>query len=515
MNLMDDYQVTKKKPKKNLASKIILIAIIILTILLIGLIALRLTIKPVAKTKLELDGNINNDILQMLEIQEDGSTLIPIRDIAKSFGYNSFNGDYIEKSEDINKCYVESDNEIAIFSKDSNKIYKVKPNETEYEYYYIDDPVVSKNGKLYTTMDGISKAFNVDFSYNQEKNTYKIQTLDYLINAFNTQLVEIGYQGTSEEFDDKKSVLENVLIVQDEKSKYGLYDISKQKEILEVKYDEIEYIPNMEVFLTKSNNKYGIVSKTGTENIKRVYDDIELIDKDAKLFKVKKDNKFGIVNLSGKEITDITYDAIGIDNANFKNNDIKSKYILVGKVIPIMKDKLYGFVDTNGKIISECKYDSLGYIASTNKDAENLLVIPGYNVIVACKDKKYILVNSSGEELYDGNSFDEVYMKTEGNDKKYYLVLNGKTYDAEDQLSKITGANEENESTNNKENKDNDKDENKNEKQNPQEGQETQEGQENQSDEENNNENQDPQEQNQDEEEQNNDSNNEESGDEE
>lgn len=435
MNLIGEYQEPKKQKNSSIASKIILISIIILTILLFLVMFLLLTIKKEVKTRVILDGDTNAEILDMIIVEEE-ETYIPIRDIAKSFNYNSYSGDYIEKSEDNSKCYVESENEIAIFSLNSNRIYKAKPNETEYEYYDIDKPVKSIGGKLYTTIDGISKAFNVDFSYNKDRKEYKIQTMNYLITELNTKMLDIGYKGTSEKFEDMKSVFENILIVQNEKNKYGLYNISTNKEILEVKYDEIQYIPTMQIFLTKTNNKYGIVSKTGEEYVKRIYDDIKLIDKDLKLFIVKNDSKYGIINLNGSNITQIDYDSIGIDNSKFKNNEIKSKYILIGNLIPVVKDKLYGLIDVKGNVITECKYDRLGYTA-TNKEAENLLIIPEYNVIIACKDKKYILINSVGEELWNGNSFDEVYMKTEDNAKKYYLVVNDRKYDAIDQLERI------------------------------------------------------------------------------
>ena len=65
------------------------------------------------------------------------------------------------------------------------------------------------------------------------------------------------------------------------------------------------------------------------------------------------------------------------------------------------------------------------------------MVIPDYNVIVACKDKKYNLINSSGEKLWNGLLFDDVYMTVTSTEKKYYIIRNEKKYDAQRQLERI------------------------------------------------------------------------------
>lgn len=65
------------------------------------------------------------------------------------------------------------------------------------------------------------------------------------------------------------------------------------------------------------------------------------------------------------------------------------------------------------------------------------MVIPDYNVIVASKDKKYNLINSSGEKLWNGLLFDDVYMTVTSTEKKYYIIRNEKKYDAEKQLKKL------------------------------------------------------------------------------
>lgn len=51
---------------------------------------------------------------------------------------------------------MESKNETASFFLNSNKISKMPPNPNlDYEDYMITDPVVNRNGKLYTSSEGI------------------------------------------------------------------------------------------------------------------------------------------------------------------------------------------------------------------------------------------------------------------------------------------------------------------------------------------------------------------------
>ena len=76
------------------------------------------------------------------------------------------------------------------------------------------------------------------------------------------------------------------------------------------------------------------------------------------------------------------------------------------------------------------KYDGFGYIASSNKDALNLLVIPNYNVIVVKKDNKYGLINTSGQEVLQVIA-DDIYMTIESNKTYYYFNVLDKRYDAE------------------------------------------------------------------------------------
>lgn len=204
---------------------------------------------------------------------------------------------------------------------------------------------------------------------------------------------------------------------------------------LEPKYDKITYLLNTGDFLVETNKKVGILSPSGETKVQIIYDSIQIMDSDAGLYVVKKDNQYGVIDINENIKIPIENNEIGMDISNFVDNDIKNKYILVDNIIPVRKDQYWALYDKNGKQLTEFKYDRFGYITSNNKNALNLLVIPNYNVIVACKDEKYTLINTSGEELF-AIVADDIYMMITGGEKHYYIAANDQSMDAEEYLDK-------------------------------------------------------------------------------
>ena len=448
MNIIEEnIEKTPKNDNSKMFKTIILGSIIVLFLIAVGLFA---ALQGVKKNTwvLTIDGKQNEKVRQMLIIQDNGTILVPIRAIASYLGYDSYNGDYASKSEDSSKCWIQTNgtkDEIACFALNSKKISKITNDQkqgTVYSYCEIDKEVEAKNGELYTTTDGLEKAFNVKFVYDQENKKIKISTMPYLISSWENKIKDLGYSQSSKYFNDQKAILKNMLIVKKEKdtngTKYGVINTAKNGEsILEAKYTNISYIPETSDFLVEDDKKMGIISSAGDTKIRLDYDKIEILDSDSNLYVVKKNNKYGVVDSNGKAVVSLDYDDIGVDLTKFEKNDVKNKYLLAGNLIPLKKGEVWGFADKNGKIVTDFQFNSLGYTASSNKDTENLLVIENYEVVVACKDKKYILVNSLGELLWKGAAFEDVYMTVSSAGKKYVLVKNGKEYDAEDQLDRI------------------------------------------------------------------------------
>ena len=442
MNLMEESFQNREETKKKRTTTIVLIAIILVVIIIIAIMAYLMYLKSTVM-KLTIDGQENEKLKSLLEFESDGTVYAPIKEIAAYFGYESFNGEYSEKSEEQSKCYVQNENEVVNFELGQTKIYKLDltRNNSDYEYVYMKNPVKAINGVLYVSTEGLEKAFNISFDYNQEKNTITIFTMPFLYQYYANKVLDYGYVELDSEFVNKKAILNNQLIVLKDKNQkqYGVIGVDGTV-ILEPKYDNITYLPHTGDFLVETNKKVGIMSENKETKVQIIYDSIELMDSDLGLYIAKKDNKYGVIDSKGNIKIYIENDAIGIDISKFSQNNIKSKYILADNLIPVRKDKYWGLYDKSGNQVVEYKYDSLGYIASSNKDAINLLVIPNYNVLVACKDKKYTLINTSGSELFSTIA-DDIYMTISGGERHYYISVNDQIIDAEEWLNKngITG----------------------------------------------------------------------------
>jgi len=437
MNLMEESFINKEEKKKKRTSGIILGAIIFLVILIIATTAYLLYIQSTT-LRLALDGQQNEKLLQLLVFEENGTIYAPIKEIAGYLGYESYSGEYTDKSEDPSKCYVQNEKEIANFTLGSNKVYKLDLSNTNenYEYVYTKKPVKAINGVLYATSETIEKAFNVSFQYNQEKNRIYIYTMPYLIQVYANKVLDYGYTQISDVFANQKTILQDMIVVKKGNTQYGVID-TKGNVILEPKYSNITYLPNVGDFLVQNNKKVGILSKNKETKVQIMYDSIELMDSDAGLYVARKDNKYGVLDLSGNIKIYIENDEVGMNISNFAQNNIKNKYILANNLIPVKKGEKWGLFDKNGRQVVDFQYDSFGYIASNNRDALNLLVIPEYNVIVACKDDKYTLLSSTGRELFVGPVADDIYMTISGGERHYYITANNGKMDAEEYLDNI------------------------------------------------------------------------------
>lgn len=429
MNLIDESVDYKKKDNSKKTARIILIFIALIIIAIISVLGVLMYIKN-KELKLYIDGNVNDKVKNMMEVDNDGTVYFPVKDIASYLGYQSYNGEYTDKSEDANKCYVQNDNEIANFVLNSNKIYKLvlENSDGNYNYYYASKPVKAINGKLYISSDALANAFNLSFTYDTDSNRVYIYTMPYLIESYSAKVLDYGYDSISDNFINQKAVLNSMLVVTKNQGKsYAVIDL-KGNAIIEAKYDNIEYLENTGDFLVTSNNKVGIISSKRETKVQLLYDSLELVDSDSGLFIAKKDNKYGIIDSKGNIKVYIEYDEIGIDNTKFEKNNIKNKYLLDNGMIPAKKDKYWGAFDKNGKTVLNFEYDSFGYTATSNREAINLLIIPDYNLMVVCQNKKYALVSSTGDMVIRP-VLDDVYMTISSGKKYYYMNVSDRKID--------------------------------------------------------------------------------------
>ena len=489
MNLIEESVRDREQKKGKKATRIVLIFIILLVMAIIG-ISVYLVYVQSTTLRVVLDGQVNEKLKSILFFEENGTIYAPIKEIASYLNYDSYDGSYEEKSQEKSKCYVQNESEVANFVLGSNEIEKLDLTVTNanYEIDTVKLPVIAKNGILYASSEAISKAFNVSFIYNQDKNRVYINTLPYLVQAYSAVALDNGYKEISTELANQKAILQDMLVVKKGDNEiYAVIDLDG-KSILEAKYDNITYEPEIGDFKITSNKKVGILDKTGKTKVQPLYDSIELMSSDAGLYVAQKDKKYGVLDLTGNTKIYIENDEIGMDISSFDQNNIKNKYILAGNLIPARKDKMWGLYDKNGKQVVDYTYDSFGYVTTSNKDALSLLVIPDYNVLVACKNKKYTLLSSLGQELFAAPVADDIYMTISGGQKHYYITANNGTMDAEEYLKKIGVSKNENttvnlntnnnsnntNNTSDNSNSDNTNKENNNQEQQPQEGQQGQ-----------------------------------------
>lgn len=426
-----DEQVNQKKSKTPRIIGICISVLVIITALIIyGIIYLKNSI-----TTIKIDGIANSEIESVLFIESnnDGSQLyMPIIKMSEFLGYEGFVGDYFNKSEDRTQCHAISENETVLFTKDSDIVVKIY-DDSEREYITLDKPVFEKDGELYTTVDGIEKAFNVLFGYDEEFKNIEIYSMDYLIKYYAQKLKIENY---STDFTDQKAIFQNMIIIQKD-NQYGVVNIETKQPILEAKYEEISYLPSTTDFIVKSNGKYGMVTKNATVKVRTIYDEIKPIDNKNGLYLVKQNNLYGVVNIEGKAVIEPEYKQVGTSIDKYTQNGVESKYVLLDKIIPIKNENdLWGLFNIEGKQITEFKYTGLGCNTSTATNAYPVLVIPNHEIIVAQKDKFYSLITCDGEQLIPDNVLNSVYLKldTSTEENQYYMTYNEKVINVEEWL---------------------------------------------------------------------------------
>lgn len=439
--------ISEKEQKAKKTMKMILISLIILLIVSIILFVC-IYILTQQQFKFIVDGK-RTTATNGLFLYEGDDVYISIKDISSIIGYKYYNGGYKQYTEDLNKCYIENDNEVCTFEEGSNKIYKTPKDKIDYEYYTIDENIKNINGKLYISVEGISVGCNIKIQYSKEENRISINTLPYIANYYTQTYVN---SAVATNFKNQKALLYDLMIVQNIENtdkegmsannkniRYGIYTVDG-KEIVGTKYTNIEFIESTQEFLvTTIENKVGIITAEGDTKVSPQYDDLKQIDKDLNLYLATNNNKKGIIEKNGKILIYLEYDEIGIDTTQFQTNDIKNGYILFNNAIPVKQNGKWGLYNIKGNIILPLEYDGLGSIAgkSTDKTLNNILLIPDIKGIVVSKiyeseDKKkttlYGIVNYIGKELVP-TALTTIYSVTNNGRDEYTMINNGTSYD--------------------------------------------------------------------------------------
>lgn len=436
MELFDEDIVKNKNKNEKIGTRIILAIIILLVILCVVIVFLIMYLKNSIIT-VTIDGNENSKIRDMLVFEEDNNNVyIPIRKFANILGYESYNGEYLNPSEDVTKCYVQSEDEVINIALNSNIIEKKELSSNSFlEKIELEESINEIDGELYTNIDGAKKIFNLNFDYNEENKKITIYTLQYLVDYYNSKLPNYGYEKLKEDFKSQKAILNEILIAINSNKNYGVVKTSTGETILEPKYDDIEYLESTNEFLVTSGGKKGIISYDKKIIIDIEYEKIEEINEN--LYMVTKNSNIGILNKLGKTIIYPKYDYIGIENNQFKESQSQDDYIILDELIPIKEDSKWAIFKIDGTQVTDFVYDDLGCIISGDKEKESILFIEGYDVFITQINKKYYLVTKDGENAID-YGFDSIYkIDNEGKEEYYMTYNNGKTVNVVTWLEKV------------------------------------------------------------------------------
>ena len=466
MKLYDEEELRKKNEKSRKMKNLILVSIIltvVLIILLMGVIYY-LIYNP-NKITIQINNIEDEKIEEMIITRNDydGSTIVyfPIRSIASKFGYSSNNGDYGRNVENSENCYIESENEVAIFTENSNVIYKIdktsQRNREDYDYEEIklDNPIIKENDALYVDIYGLGKSFNLNIITNKKMKKISITTLDTLIALAEKTLTQNNYGNLDEKFANKKALLDNMIVVVAEgSSRKGVIDFTNKDEILGFQYDDITYIPSNESFLVSKDDKVGIVGKDRIPKIKPQYDSLTLIDSTNGLYLAEDNTFFGVIDENGNLKIHSQYKKIGVAVSQYKENDIKNGYVLFGQIIPAQREndnkwvfyKINSTTNSDGTKNVECNLiqnvdvDAIGCIPNNVSDnkgiVSSLMLIKDYNLVVFQKYGFYGFMDMNGNSAL-GVVFTNAFIETESGVSDYYAIhLNGNRIRIADELEK-------------------------------------------------------------------------------
>ena len=447
MNLIDN-EVNEKKVQTTKTIKIIGIAIIILIIIAIGLVSF-LAYEKSKEFKFLLDGNKQTLASDLFYFDDGGDVYISIKDLSNVLAKNSIkaefnNGSYKEYNEDQNECNVEQEYEVAGYTLNSEKMYKVILEDGSYEYFTLDKPVKSINGKLYTTQKGIEIVFNIVMNYDEKNNSINMYTLDTLVENYAKRLNNSVINSKNMSFLNKKALKYDMIIVSNANNEYGVQKISNGEMLLGTKYTNLRFLESTKDFIvTTPEQKQGIISTTKGKDIEPQYSEIKKLKEDLNLYLVKNDkDKYGVYDRE-KQRTVIypEYDSIGVEIDQFKNENIENQYVLYDNCIPCKKSDngiyKWELIDINGKKIIDQQFDGIGYIKGTSKNikGDNLLLIPEIESIIVNQDSKYGIINSTGKLIVKIN-MQQIYAETTAGKNTYYMVFNDQTFDVLETLKK-------------------------------------------------------------------------------
>lgn len=438
----DTGEKIKEKKGMETTTKILIGIIVCVLFIILLIVFLLMNIKQTSYV-ISVDGNVKNlkktDLLTTVE----GITYVNIEQYAKIVGYAFHKGEYKAFTISEDKCYVQGNEETASFYLNDNKVRKLPVGKlTEnYREFKTEQTVKNINGKMFASVDAINLAFNTVIK--EGKKELKIYTLDSLIKSYNAKVINWGYEGIiAQNFENKKALLYDCLIVRKKDGLYKIIDSNNTKEIVSDRYNVIQFTEYTKEFsVTNSLGQIGIINLDGTTKIEPIYKSISILDKADDLYLIQKENLYGVVKSGNITIIYPEYNKIGIDTSKLPINQ-DSQYVLLNKLIPVCKNNKWGAYDKKGKEIIKVEYDAFGCeatsvkIEDSKKEVTPVLTIEECSGIVIKKDDKYGIISTEGKELVP-IATDSIYSIEDETTKEtnYYMLYNNQELNVIDRLT--------------------------------------------------------------------------------
>ena len=262
--------------------------------------------------------------------------------------------------------------------------------------------------------------FLCTYDINEETGEYKTKVVNKNNEAIFTEYNKVE---ALENYDlSGNAWYEEDLLKVEKDGKYGIIDING-KEILEIEYDKVETLKNLEnSIIIEKDGKYGLVNKSGTKVIKPEYNSIENIDEDYKhgYIVTGSDGNKGIISYTGTVVLEPKYkNILKSFNENYfavENND---KQILINKNgETVLEEGFDKIIQVNSDGIVFTKDNKYGFMdleknVKINPDYEDLKEI-NTGIFRAKKSGNIGIINIDGEEKVEFKYRDIYYEQKVG-----------------------------------------------------------------------------------------------------
>lgn len=448
MNLEESDKFVEKQRQTEQKKKIVLASIVLCAILVVLLVIMIIYIQyqDSLQLKVFVDGT-QVSIKDNLLYEENDVTYINVKSLAEIMGYTYTKGEYKKYNEDINSCYIRNDLEIVamtvgsdIFTKyidvvsTSNVLTPEGPFGMELQVisengesntYMLKNPMKLVDNEIYMPFDKITDVFNVAVN-NSEKNRIRIYTLPALFKNAMEVAATLEYSTISGVYENIRAIPYGLIVVGDN-GIYGAIDSTSGQEVLSIKYENIEFIQNVQEFFITGDNTVGLLDREGKTIIQPTeYDEMSVLDEINQLYLVEKNNKYGVLNRKGDIVVHVDYDGIGLKKIeDFNLEDVRNPNLLHDECIVVELDSLYGLFSIDGEELLKPVYE-FGYKTTSTDIAgeDSVLTIPastGIRGLVIQFNDLYGIYDLNVKDIIIPSSCTRIYSITKAAETKYYM----------------------------------------------------------------------------------------------